>query len=488
MNEYFIGPSISDPEKAFYIEMKWAIPAGVLDLFFPFWRPGRYEPGNFVKWSRNFKVIGDGDSLYVAKIKPNHWRIESNESQTIQVSYEWCIHELNAGSSFLSDTLFYVNPVNLFCFIKQKEMEPIRLTIELKDNWNYAGGLPIQNRDSKIYLEAKNFDHLADSPFFFAPLIHSFQWQMNGTQLNCHSAGEPPKAWSNGDYSSLIQFTEYQIRAMNGLPCSEYHYMFVFTPHRMRHGVEHWNSTMIVMGQGDVDDDIFYDEVLSISSHELFHTWNVKYCRPMDLLPYDYTQAQYTSTGMITEGITTYYGELMLWRSGVWSWEKMAQCILDWLNVHVNNAGRFSSSLLDSSIDTWVDGYVKGTPGRKVSIYNEGALLAFLTDVFILQSSNGEKSMDDVMLALIANHNINGVGYTLEDYWNTVQSLAGVEISHLGRLASTPSEYTSEVMAALDWIGQKWVLTENESQRFELISNSIPMNNKLCGLYRCPQL
>jgi predicted metalloprotease with PDZ domain len=143
---------------------------------------------------------------------------------------------------------------------------------------------------------------------------------------------------------------------------------------------------------------------------------------------------------------------------------------------------------LDSSIDTWVDGYVKGTPGRKVSIYNEGALLAFLTDVFVLQSSNGEKSMDDVMLALIANHNINGVGYTLDDYWNTVQSVAGLEISHLRHLASTPSEYTSEVMAALEWIGQKWALTENESQRFELISNSNPLNNKLCGLYRCPQL
>ena len=166
----------------------------------------------------------------------------------------------------------------------------------------------------------------------------------------------------------------------------------------------------------------------------------------------------------------------------------MAHCIFEWLNVHVKNAGRFSSSLLDSSIDTWVDGYVKGTPGRKVSIYNEGALLAFLTDVFILKSTNGEKSLDNVMLELTASYNINGVGYTLEDYWNTVQSVAGVEISHLRRLASTPCEYTSEVMAALEWMGQEWTLTENEANRFELVSNLNPDIHKLCGLYRCLQL
>ena len=32
-------------------------------------------------------------------------------------------------------------------------------------------------------------------------------------------------------------------------------------------------------------------------------------------------------------------------------------------------------SVAASSFDLWLDGYEKGVPGRKVSIYNEGALL-----------------------------------------------------------------------------------------------------------------
>ena len=52
-------------------------------------------------------------------------------------------------------------------------------------------------------------------------------------------------------------------------------------------------------------------------------------------------------------------------------------------------------SVAQSSFDTWLDGYVKGNPGRKGSIYTEGALIAFMTDVFILQNTNNKKSLND---------------------------------------------------------------------------------------------
>lgn len=488
MNKYFISRSKTDPEKAFYISLEINVDKGVSDLYFPYWRPGRYEPGNFVKWSRNFKVIGCTESVNVQKTQPNHWRIESGINQTIHVSYEWCIHELNAGSSFLSEDLFYVNPVNLFCFVKQKQNVPIGLSVDLNDNWHYAGGLPINIDSGKFFLEAQNFDQLADSPIAFAPVISKFQWISEGVVFNCHSIGQLPKPWREGDYSSLIQFTDFQVKMMNGFPVQDYHYIFIFTPYRMRHGVEHCNATMIVMGQGDVSDEVFYDEILSISSHELFHTWNVKYCRPKDLFPYDFTQAQYSATGFVTEGITTYYGELMLWQSGVWSWEKMVTCILDWLNTHLNNPGRFSSSLLDSSIDTWVDGYVKGTPGRKVSIYNEGALLAFLTDVFIIKSTSGEKSLDDVMRVMLLKYNTQTIGYTIEDYWHVVEEISGLVPAQLIDLSSQSQDYASEVLIALEWLEQKCRLSTSENGQLKVVPIALQEKNKLRSSYRCSQL
>jgi predicted metalloprotease with PDZ domain len=487
-NQYFIGPSPHDSEKAFLIDVHLDIPEGVSDLFFPYWRPGRYEPGNFVKWSRNFSIQGQTSEVAVQKLSPNHWLLKSPVAQRIHVKYEWCFHELNAGSSFMSSELFYVNPVNLCCFLSQSQGAEIELFIDADDQWKYAGGIPVK-WDSSIKrwkLQAMNYDHLADTPFVFAPDIQMKLWQHKGVDYYCHSIGLLPKSWQLGDYHDLMKMTNFQQEVMYGLPVSEYHYIFIFTPHRMRHGVEHRNSTMIVMGQGEVSDDVFYDEVLAIASHELFHTWNVKYCRPQDLLPYDFTQAQYSATGLITEGITTYYGDLMLWRSGVWTWEKMANSICEWLNIHVQNDGRFSSSLLDSSIDTWVDGYVKGTLGRKVSIYNEGALLAFVTDVWMLNVTEGKKSLDDVMHNMIERFNVHGVGYTLEDYWQTINQMAGADSQKWQFLATNPVEYQSEVLGALHWIGQETMLNMSEG----VISWSMGMcssNHKLSAFQRALQ-
>jgi hypothetical protein len=163
----------------------------------------------------------------------------------------------------------------------------------------------------------------------------------------------------------------------------------------------------------------------------------------------------------------------------------MVTCILDWLNTHLNNPGRFSSSLLDSSIDTWVDGYVKGTPGRKVSIYNEGALLAFLTDVFIIKSTSGEKSLDDVMRAMLLKYNTQTIGYTIDDYWHLVEDIAGAVPSQLIYLSSQPEDYTSEVLIALEWIEQKCRLNNSESGRLEVVSIALNDDNKLSNKYRC---
>ena len=55
-----------------------------------------------------------------------------------------------------------------------------------------------------------------------------------------------------------------------------------------------------------------YEELLGVSSHELYHTWNIKAIRPEEMYPYDYTKENYFKTGFVAEGVTTYMGDLML--------------------------------------------------------------------------------------------------------------------------------------------------------------------------------
>jgi predicted metalloprotease with PDZ domain len=93
----------------------------------------------------------------------------------------------------------------------------------------------------------------------------------------------------------------------------------------------------------------------------------------------------------------------------------------EFIETHAKNRGRYHQSVTDSSVDTWVDGYTAGIPGRKVSIYNEGAMLAWMMDVELMVASHGKVSLDDVMRDMYNQFGKRGEGYTADDYWNICQ-------------------------------------------------------------------
>ena len=49
---------------------------------------------------------------------------------------------------------------------------------------------------------------------------------------------------------------------------------------------------------------------LRLVSHELFHAWNVKRLRPIELGPFDYENEIHTASLWVVEGLTSYYGDL----------------------------------------------------------------------------------------------------------------------------------------------------------------------------------
>ena len=172
-----------------------------------------------------------------------------------------------------------------------------------------------------------------------------------------------------------------------------------------------------------------YKELLGVCSHELYHTWNVKSIRPLDMFPYDFSCENYSELGYIYEGITTYMGDLFLLKSKVFSIEQYFDELNNQLQRHFDNMGRFNYSVAESSFDTWLDGYVQGAPGRKVSIYVEGCLLAFIADVKILKATAGKYGLDEVMKRLYFNYAIKGKGITENDYRKELEQISGLSFA-----------------------------------------------------------
>ena len=91
--------------------------------------------------------------------------------------------------------------------------------------------------------------------------------------------------------------------------------------------------------------------------------------------PYDFSKENYTHMGYVTEGVTTYMGDRILYESGVFSLEQYFLELEKLFQRHFHNDGRNHYPVSESSWDTWLDGYTGGIPGRKVSIYVEGLSL-----------------------------------------------------------------------------------------------------------------
>lgn len=133
----------------------------------------------------------------------------------------------------------------------------------------------------------------------------------------------------------------------------------------------------------------------------------------------------YFPTGFVAEGVTTYYGDLFLKKAGVFTTEEYLEELNRILKRHFENNGQATQSLVESSFDLWLDGYVAGVPNRKVSIYQKGALVALILDLEIRQRTYHARSLDDVMRWMWEYFGKPAIGYTLDDYRAAVEEVTG---------------------------------------------------------------
>jgi predicted metalloprotease with PDZ domain len=143
------------------------------------------------------------------------------------------------------------------------------------------------------------------------------------------------------------------------------------------------------------------------------------------MMPYDYTKENYFTTGYVAEGMTTYYGDLFLARSGVIRKEAYFDDLNKLFKRHFENFGRFYYSLAASSFDLWLDGYVAGIPNRKVSIYVKGAIVSLMLDLTLRRLTKNTHSLDSLMLRLWEDFGKQQKGYTPEDIIRIASELAG---------------------------------------------------------------
>jgi len=437
----------------------------------PAWRPGRYELGNFAKNIKQFIPLDEkGNLLPFQKITKDCWKIQTKGVKELHIKYSYYAVDLNAGSTFLDDRQLYVNPVNCSVYVPERMNEPCE--VELKIPANYMVATSMQNKvketkdkkQTKRNLSAKDYHEFADSPFIASPTLQQNMFIMDGVEFNLWFQGECKPNWPKIINDFFIFINEQFVTMKGTLPVDEYHFLFQVLPYKFHHGVEHLSSTVIAIGPSyEVMRGDTFLELLSVSSHELFHSWNIKAIRPAEMYPYDYTKENYSKLGFVCEGVTTYYGDFFLFRSGIYSEFEVNRALAKHLQNHFDNFGRYNLSVADSSFDSWLDGYTEIVPHRKTSIYSEGCLIALMTDLLIRKYSGNERSLDDVMQHLYNEFAKKGKGYTEADYKATVEKMAGHSFDEFfNNYVYKANSYDNALRECIEYIGLELLTSESK--------------------------
>ncbi len=389
----------------------------------PKWRPGRYELQRFDRRLADVEAVSaDGAPLEVIRLSTHSWQVFASEGELFYMKYSYYANVLDGGGSFFDKERIYVNGINLLMYREELLHEACELYLRLPgEGYEVACGL---QKVADHWL-AKDFHQLVDAPFLAGRDLLHHVFDVKGVRTHLWFQGECQPEFRRLE-REIKAYSEVQMDLFGEFPVDEYHYLFVIRPDLFRHGVEHYNSTVIAIGPGyRINQKELNRALVEVCSHELFHSWNVKAIRPQDMLPYDYGKENYSRLHYVTEGATTYYGDLMIWKGGDWKMHQWVQSLNAVLKRFYSRGGKDYTSLSQASIESWVNAYnLTGTPNRQISFYTKGCLVTFLLDIEIRRLTRNAHSFDDVMYHLYHDFAKKGKGYEEKDVKNIIEELS----------------------------------------------------------------
>lgn len=430
------------------VAVQWEVSeTGRCRLNMPYWRPGRYERANNAGNVFEFTLRCADRRVECQMINENAWEFEA-EKGDYELSYCFYADTLNAGSSYVDDELIYLNPINWLIYPVGAESDTVTVNLLLPEGMTHS----VMTNDAFEQGEFPDLHAFLDAPFIASRNLRIIPFNCRGYNFELVVSGQ------GHHYTSLIQdftkFTEAQLDMMGTLPVDRYKYFILEFPHRTYHGVEHQYGCVMTFGPYfDLAERSRYLDFIGLSSHELFHVWNVKAFRDKVFSPYNYEHATPSDAGFALEGFTTYYGDLFLWRSGVMNSAEYFSELKNLLDRYLVNFGRTHLSLAESSRQTWVDGYGGGAPERRVSIYNEGALFAFLLNVEILRRTDCNHGLDALMQHMFKTYTPKN-GYTRDSLIADMSEISGSDMSEfINELLDEANDWWEYLVDAFDFLG-----------------------------------
>ncbi|MCH8274255.1 MAG: M61 family metallopeptidase [Armatimonadetes bacterium] len=407
------------------------------ELQIPRWRPGSYR---LAEYDRNIKAFEatdpTGRPLITRQVEDTTWRVSHPEGIPVRIQYE-------VPATVRDGVVHYSGP-GTYLYVVGRKDEGCVLRIETPPDWRVVTGLDRSVSSGNTFI-APSYDVLADNPVTMGDFLMD-KYEVLGKPHFIAMRG-PGREDVDRPYlvSVCKSITEAQADFFGGLPYSKFVWHFnVSDAVDGGGGLEHLSSTQISLGSG------VGPRSIGVLAHEFFHLWNVKRIRSKPLGPFNYQELPETGALWWLEGVTDYYADLLLFRYGDIDENAFLASIASTVRGVRSNSARMEVSPHEASwkVRDAADGR-GNSRGWRISYYNTGWLVGMCLDIELRARTGGERSLDDVMLALWEICRDDKPGFEEDDIRKQLMRFGGEEMGEFyDRVVMTAGELPAEEQLA----------------------------------------
>jgi len=438
-HQYSIRP-LNPAAHLFEVQLTVAKPAATGQIFaMPAWIPGSYMIRDYARHVVAIRAESDGVGIRLQKLDKSRWQAEPTD-RAVTLVLEIYAHDDSVRGAHLDTTHAYFNGPCVFPSVEGQEDVECHVEImpaELPQSKNWRVATSMNSAGAEAYgfgaYVAADYAELIDHPVEIGQLsIGEFQAGGIPHQIAIRGNTKADMARLCHDLQKLCAFH----MKMLGAPSDLDRYVFLLhAPGSGYGGLEHrWSSSLVcdrdsLPIRGDEGISPEYRTLLGLVSHEYFHLWNVKRLKPAMFTPYDLATEAHTELLWVFEGITSYYDDLALVRSGLIPSTEYFELLGQTITRVNRGQGRRRQSVAESSFDAWTKFYKQDANAGNaiVSYYAKGSLIALSLDLKLRSESEGRTSLDDVMRACWEKWGETGDGMPERGFEEVCQEVSGID-------------------------------------------------------------
>ncbi|MEX2282048.1 MAG: hypothetical protein WEE89_06155 [Gemmatimonadota bacterium] len=368
-----------------------------------------------------------GRALRVVRVDSVRWRIENPGGGDVAIRYRLQLPPAEAFRAawkpFLSETGGLVGGPHSFLYVVGEERSPATVTLSLPSGWQVATGL--RAGESPNTYRAPDLHTLMESPMLVGSLskwtfdVQSiphrvFYWRLP------NAVAFDTTAFVNG----VERLVGQSFALFGSAPYRDYTFMF---QDGAWGGLEHPNSVTLGAASANLARDPH--STLMETAHEFVHTWNLMRFKPIEYRGLEYTTQPPVAGLWFSEGLTLFYADLLVRRAGLPADDSTRVAHLETLITrYLSGPGNSRFSAEQVSRVAYNAG--PGALGNyTASSHLQGELIGTMLDLVIRNSTNGQRSMDDVMRVM--NTRFATRGFTGNDIEQVVSEVCGCSVKEI---------------------------------------------------------